>query len=69
MKFTIITVTYNSATTLPATIDSASTDGTLDIIKQAAAQDKRIRWVSEPDEGIADAFNKGLRTAVGDLNQ
>jgi glycosyltransferase involved in cell wall biosynthesis len=82
MKISIITVTYNSAATLPATIDSvlsqqgveleyliidgASTDGTLEIIKQAAAQDERIRWVSEPDAGIYDAMNKGIRMASGE---
>lgn len=81
MKITIITITYNSAKTLSDTIDSvlsqegveleyliidgASTDGTLDVIKKYAAQDVRIRWVSEPDNGIADAFNKGLAMATG----
>lgn len=82
MIFTIITPTYNSAATLPATlasvltqqganleyliIDGASADGTVEIIKQAASQDSRIHWISEPDQGIADAFNKGLRMAGGD---
>ncbi len=47
-------------------IDGASTDGTIEIIRQYATQDLRIRWISEPDEGIADAFNKGLKMATGD---
>ena len=45
-------------------IDGGSTDGTVDIIK--ARQSKIVRWISERDEGIADAFNKGLALASGD---
>lgn len=45
-------------------IDGGSTDGTVDIIK---THELRItKWVSEKDEGIADAFNKGLSIASGD---
>jgi len=45
-------------------IDGASTDGTLDIIRANAA---RIdHWSSAADNGIADAFNKGLAAATGD---
>jgi glycosyltransferase involved in cell wall biosynthesis len=43
-------------------IDGASQDGTLDIVKQFPA----TRWVSEPDDGISDAFNKGWRFAKGE---
>lgn len=81
MKVSIITVTYNSAKTLERTIrsvqeqtyqeiehiivDGASTDGTLDIIR---ANEKGIaRYVSEPDEGIYDAINKGLKMATGSI--
>jgi glycosyltransferase involved in cell wall biosynthesis len=46
-------------------IDGGSTDGTLDIIK---ANRKRIDfWMSEPDRGISDAFNKGVLTSKGDV--
>jgi glycosyltransferase involved in cell wall biosynthesis len=74
----IITVTYNSGATLADTlgsvrnqtfrdlehivIDGGSTDGTLDILKAAGAS---VRWISEPDKGIYDAMNKGLRLARG----
>lgn len=83
MIFSIITVTYNSRTFLAETIqsvlsqdigdfeyifiDGGSIDGTLDIIRSFAAADTRIRWISEPDEGISDAFNKGIRMAGGDI--
>lgn len=48
-------------------IDGASTDGSVEIIKQYAAQDTRIQWVSEPDQGQSDAINKGLRRATGEV--
>jgi glycosyltransferase involved in cell wall biosynthesis len=83
MKFSIITITYNSEAYLEETIasvlsqeyddfeyiliDGGSTDGTVDIIRRHAEQDRRIRWISEPDEGISDAFNKGIRMASGDI--
>lgn len=83
MTFSIITITFNSRQHLAETIESVlsqdfadfeyivvdggSTDGTLDIIKAHAAKDPRIRWISEPDDGIADAFNKGLRMAGGEI--
>lgn len=45
-------------------IDGGSTDGTVDTIK---LHESRIsKWISEQDEGIADAFNKGLTLATGD---
>ena len=47
-------------------IDGCSQDGTMDIILKYAASDSRIRYVSEPDNGIYDAFNKGLRMAKGE---
>jgi len=44
-------------------IDGASTDGTLQIIEKYRASIARI--VSEPDSGLYDAMNKGLRSATG----
>jgi glycosyltransferase involved in cell wall biosynthesis len=77
----IITVVYNGASTLEQTmlsvinqtyknieyiiIDGGSTDGTVDIIKK---YEKHLAyWVSEPDKGIYDAMNKGIRKATGEL--
>lgn len=81
-RFSIVTVTYNSSKTVEQTIqsvlsqtysnfeyiivDGASKDGTVDIIKRYAASDSRVRYISEPDNGIYDAMNKGIRMASGD---
>jgi glycosyltransferase involved in cell wall biosynthesis len=46
-------------------IDGGSTDGTLDVIR--ANQDVIDFWVSEPDRGISDAFNKGISVARGEV--
>ena len=76
----IITVTYNAAEVIRPTvksiidemangdfeyiiIDGGSSDGTLAIIK--TYQDKLATLISEPDKGIPDALNKGLRLAKG----
>ena len=83
MIFSIITITFNSHEYLEKTIDSVlsqdfvdfeyilvdggSTDSSLEIIQRYAAVDARIRWISEPDNGISDAFNKGIRMAVGEI--
>jgi glycosyltransferase len=81
LKLTIITVTYNSANTIVETlasvaaqsyrdiehivVDGGSIDDTRDLI---AAHGSRVsKMISEPDEGIYDAMNKGLRLATGDL--
>lgn len=45
-------------------VDGGSTDDTLDILRSYG---NRIRWISEPDEGQADALNKGLALATGDI--
>lgn len=48
-------------------VDGGSTDGTLQIIGSAATQNSRLRFSSEPDNGISDAMNKGLALATGDV--
>lgn len=49
-------------------VDGGSTDGTLDLIKEYEPLfDGRMKWVSEPDNGIYDAMNKGIRMASGEL--
>ncbi len=46
-------------------VDGGSTDGTLDLIRK---YEERIdRLISEPDHGISDAMNKGIRMATGDI--
>lgn len=80
-KISIITICYNSEKTLETTIlsvinqsydnweyiiiDGGSKDGTVDIIKKY--QKNISYWVSEPDKGISDAFNKGIRVATGEI--
>jgi len=46
-------------------IDGASTDGSVDIIKKYSS--RLAYWVSEKDSGQADAINKGMRHAKGDI--
>lgn len=49
-------------------IDGGSEDGTIDIIREYEPLfGGRMRWISEPDRGLYDAMNKGIRMATGDV--
>ncbi len=81
MKITVITVSYNSAKTIEDTIqcvlgqsypdieyivvDGASKDDTPAIIEKY--KDRISKVIVEPDYGIYDAMNKGIRAATGDV--
>ena len=80
-KISIVTITFNSESTVEDTIksvvsqdypnleyiiiDGGSKDGTLEIVDRY--RDRIAKVVSEPDKGISDAFNKGIRNATGDI--
>jgi glycosyltransferase involved in cell wall biosynthesis len=80
MKISIITVSFNSAKTIRQTIESvlsqdyldleyivvdgASKDGTVDILKEFEG---KLKYISEPDKGIYDALNKGVKLATGEV--
>lgn len=79
-KISVVTVCFNAASILERTIlsvlnqaynnieyiiiDGSSTDGSVDIIKKYS--DRIAYWVSEPDKGIYDAMNKGIKVATGE---
>ena len=81
MKISIITVVYNNDKTIRDAInsifsqnyqqieyiiiDGGSKDSTVSIIKEY--QNKITKFISEPDNGLYDAMNKGLRLATGDV--
>jgi glycosyltransferase involved in cell wall biosynthesis len=49
-------------------IDGQSTDKTIEIIRSYEADfADRLRWISEPDKGMYDAMNKGVRMSTGDF--
>lgn len=49
-------------------IDGSSKDNTVEIIKEYKSQFcGRMKWISEPDKGLYDAMNKGIRMATGDI--
>jgi len=79
MKISVITPNYNCAEYLVEAIESvgnqtfksiehividgASTDGSVDILKQYP----HLTWKSEPDKGMNDAVNKGFKMSTGDI--
>lgn len=81
-KIVIVTPTYNSEQYLERCIlsiknqkyynfehiivDGNSTDQTIEIIKKYA-NTYPMKWISEPDQGMYDAINKGFRIAEGDI--
>jgi glycosyltransferase involved in cell wall biosynthesis len=81
MKISLITVCYNSKKNIESTInsvvsqkfpnkeyiviDGGSTDGTVELLSKYSKEVNLI--VSEPDKGIYDAMNKGIRLATGDI--
>jgi glycosyltransferase len=81
MKVSIITATYNSSQTIQDTlisleqqtyddieyiiVDGASKDNTLEVIQHHCSRVSKI--ISEPDKGIYDALNKGIKAATGDI--
>ena len=51
-------------------VDGASTDGSVSVIERFSELfGNRMKWVSEPDSGIYNAMNKGMRMACGDYYQ
>ena len=49
-------------------VDGGSTDGTVEFLKELEEKEPgRISWISEKDNGIYDALNKGIRMATGDI--
>ena len=80
MKISLISISYNSESTISKTfqsvknqsfnnyeyllIDGGSKDGTLNIAKE---QDHISKIVSEPDKGIYDALNKGIKISTGEI--
>lgn len=81
MKVSIITATYNSASTIKDTlesvnnqtyddiehiiVDGASKDNTMELVERYGKRVKTI--ISEPDKGIYDGMNKGIKAATGDI--
>lgn len=79
-KFSVITVTFNNASGLSKTlqsvleqtfadfewivVDGKSADETTSLLQQI--DDPRVKWVSERDNGIFDAMNKGIKVSSGD---
>ena len=85
MILSIITINRNNASGLEKTmqsvanqsfkefeyvvVDGSSTDGSVEVIKKWESDFAHLKWVSEPDKGIYNAMNKGIRMASGDYIQ
>ena len=85
MRLSIITINRNNAVGLEKTmqsvasqtfkefeyvvVDGASTDGSVEIINKQEPEFAHLKRVSEPDTGIYNAMNKGIRMASGDYIQ
>ena len=85
MRLSIVTINRNNAAGLEKTlqsvafqtfkefeyvvVDGASTDSSVEVIKKYESRFVHLKWVSEPDSGIYNAMNKGIRMASGDYIQ
>ena len=85
MRLSIVTINRNNALGLEKTmhsvvdqshkeieyiiVDGASTDGSVEVIKDLESEFAHLKWVSEPDSGIYNAMNKGLHMATGEYVQ
>jgi glycosyltransferase involved in cell wall biosynthesis len=81
LRVSIITIVYNNRATFEEcvnnvlsqsykeieyiVVDGGSNDGTIDIIQ--AYRERISQWISEPDHGIYDAMNKGIKMANGEV--
>lgn len=85
MNLSIVTINRNNSIGLEKTIqsvasqtskefeyiivDGASTDESIEVIKVHEFEFAQLKWISEPDKGIYNAMNKGLRMATGEYIQ
>lgn len=83
LKISVVTATLNRKDYLPRCIeavarqsyphkehliiDGGSTDGTVELLASCAEKYPHIKWISEKDNGISSALNKGLAMATGDI--
>jgi len=81
-KISIVTATFNRRDYLPRCIESiasqaypdkehiiidgGSTDGTVAVLEEYGRRYPHLRWISEKDDGLSQAFNKGLARTTGD---